>query len=170
MWLEIPHLWIGLINGLGIPAFHLGLSWAFTRMPERWFESDGWLFRRWPGETSAGYERTLGIRRWKRWLPDAAPWFGGIPKRSLAGAGAGHLRAMIRETRRGEAAHHAQTLVIAAFVLWTPWPWAAVILAWALVSNLPCVWIQRYNRLRFRKRLGGLDARRGFAPGGITRE
>ena len=62
-------------------------------------------------------------------------------------------RIFIRETRRGEAAHLAQLVVISGFSLWTPWPWALVILAWALASNLPCLALQRYNRLRFLKHI-----------------
>ena len=153
MWLELPPIWIALLNGLGIPVAHLGLSWLATRLPADWFTHDRIPFRRLPGESPKTYERCLKIRRWKRWLPDAAPWFGGFAKRTITATDPAYFRTFIRETRRGEAAHLAQLVVISGFSLWTPWPWALVILAWALASNLPCLALQRYNRLRFLKHI-----------------
>lgn len=153
MWLELTPFWIALLNFLGIPAAHLGLSWLFTRMPDPWFEHETLIFQSLAGESPKNYEQYLFIRRWKRHLPDAAPWFGGFAKRSISSTDPAYFRTFIRETRRGEAAHLAQMIVIISFVLWTPWPWATIIIAWALASNLPCLLLQRYNRLRFLKHL-----------------
>ena len=39
------------------------------------------------------------------------------------------------------------------FFLWNPW-WADLImLTYALMANLPCIFAQRYNRLRFQRLL-----------------
>lgn len=158
MWLELSQTWIVVLNAVGIPAAHMGLSWAFTRMPAAWFAREGSLFRRWPGESARRYETWCRVKAWKSWLPDAAPWFGGPPKRSLRARDAEALRGFMAETRRGEAAHWAQVVVISSFTVWTPWPWALVILAWAVASNLPCLLVQRYNRRRLEGVLGGRDA------------
>ena len=151
MWLELPYLWIGFLNGFGIPAAHLGISWLFTRMPIRWFSPDTFPYRPFPGESIAIYDRLFGLRRWKSHLPDAAPWFGGFAKRMPKSATPEFLARFRAETCRSEAAHWAQVLVIASFVLWTPWPWAVIILGYSLASNLPCIILQRQNRLRLRK-------------------
>jgi hypothetical protein len=151
MWLELSPLWIALLNALGVPLAHFGLSWGFTRMPARWFRPTAALFRRWPGESAAGYERVWRIKRWKHLLPDAAQWFGGFPKQHLESHDPDYLREFVVETCRGEAAHWAQAGAISAFVLWTPWPWALILPLYAGMSNLPCILLQRQNRRRIER-------------------
>lgn len=151
MWLELPKLWIGFLNGLGIPIAHFGISWLFTRMPINWFPPRAFPYRPFPGESPELYNRLFGPREWKSRLPDAGPWFGGFAKRSLKSASPEFLSRFLAETCRSEAAHWAQTLVIASFIVWTPWPWALIILGYSLASNLPCIILQRQNRLRITK-------------------
>lgn len=146
MWLELPNLWIGLLNGLGIPIAHFGISWLFTRMPLGWFPPNA--FPALPGETANMLDRIFRIKSWKSHLPDAGPWFGGFAKRNLRSASTEFLTRFRAETCRSEAAHWAQLFVIASFILWTPWPWALIIVAYAILSNLPCILLQRQNRLR----------------------
>lgn len=148
MWIELPMLWIGLLNALGIPAAHLGISWVFTRMPLSWFSPTGFPFTRWPGESRSFYDRVFRLKSWKQVLPDAGPWFGGFAKKELRSADLAFLERFRAETCRSEAAHWVQWLVISGFVIWTPMPWAWVILLYAPLSNLPCIILQRQNRLR----------------------
>lgn len=148
MWLEIPTLWIALLNALGIPVAHLGISWAYTKMPLAYFKPDRLPFRKMPGESRKAYDSLFRVRSWKQILPDAAPWFGGFAKKNLRTSDTEFLRCFRAETCRSEAAHWAQTLAISGFCIWTPWPWAVVILLYAFVSNLPCIVLQRQNRLR----------------------
>lgn len=155
MWLELSHAWVAVLNSIGIPIAHFGLSWLFTRMPDEFFCPRSALFRRWPGETIGLYERVFRVKSWKRLLPDAAGWFGGFAKRSLKSRDPGYLRRFRIETCRGEAAHWAQWVVITAFVIWTPWPWALILPVYAALSNLPCILLQRHNRLRLDKVLRG---------------
>ena len=153
MWLELPPLWIGLLNALGIPIAHFGISWLFTKMPLSFFPPSTLLYRPFPGETTSFYDHIFRPRSWKRHLPDAAPWFGGFRKKNLTTADTEFLTTFRAETCRSEAAHWAQMIVIASFVVWTPWPWALVIIFYAFLSNLPCIILQRQNRLRFTKLL-----------------
>jgi glycosyl-4,4'-diaponeurosporenoate acyltransferase len=154
MWLELPNLWVGLLNGLGIPAAHFGISWLYTKMPLAWFPPATFPYRPFPGETAKLYDRLFRLRSWKSRLPDAGPWFGGFAKSELSSADTKFLARFRAETCRSEAAHWAQVIVIAAFIIWTPWPWAIVILCYSVVSNLPCIILQRQNRLRLDKVLG----------------
>lgn len=159
MWLELSNFWVAVLNVIGIPAAHFGLSWWFTRMPAAWFRPGGVPFRAWPGESSGFYERVFRIKSWKHLLPDAAGWFGGFAKRRLRGRDPGYLLLFQIETCRGEAAHWAQWIVISGFVVWTPWPWALVLPVYAALSNLPCILLQRHNRLRLDKVLEGDHSR-----------
>ena len=148
MWLELSHLWVAVLNTAGIPAAHFGLSWLFTRLPGSCFRPGSVPFRRWPGESTGLYDGIFRVRSWKHHLPDAAAWFGGFAKRKLRSRDEAYLRRFRVETCRGEAAHWAQWIVISTFVIWTPWPWALILPVYAALSNLPCIVLQRHNRLR----------------------
>lgn len=155
MPIELPIAWVVVLNVAGWPVIQFGLAWLFTRMPETWFDPPS------PGAWERGgrfYERVFAIKRWKDHLPDAALWFGvGFAKTTLTGLDPAYLRRFIRETWRGELCHWSAMGCAPLFFLWNP-VWADVVMvAFALVANLPCVLAQRYNRLRFQRVL----ARRG---------
>lgn len=163
MWLELPPLWIVVLNLVAIPAIHLGISWGCTRLAPEAFPPESWLFRERPWERGGQvYQRLFRIRHWKSFLPDAAPWFDGFAKAHLRGKDAAYLRTFLVETCRGEAAHWAQVLGLLVTLLWNPWPIAAgVMIASALLSNLPCLLLQRYTRARLRRLLGTKERPKG---------
>lgn len=146
MWIELPNLWIAVINIIGIPATHLLIAWWSTRLPSTWFAPRKSL----PTKKKAHpiYEKLFLIRHWKHLLPDAAPWFKGFPKGSLQPTDPSYLRTFILETRRGEFSHWVQTIVITAFIAWNPYPANIIIIVYAFLSNLPCILNLRYTRQR----------------------
>jgi glycosyl-4,4'-diaponeurosporenoate acyltransferase len=153
--IELPILWIVVLNLAGWPVIQFGFAWLFTQMPVKWFNPPN------AGAWEQGgrfYERFFGIKHWKDWLPDAARWFGGgFAKGALTGTEPRYLQRFIRETWRGELCHWCALGCAPLFFLWNPW-WAdLVMVSYALVANLPCILSQRYNRLRLRRVL----ARRG---------
>ena len=151
MRIELSIAWVVALNVAGWPVIQLGLAWLFTQMPERWFE---------PGGTRSSvrggrfYERIFRVKSWKDRLPDAARWFGGgFAKGSLAGLDPAYLRRFIRETWRGELCHWSAIGCAPVFFVWNPW-WAdMVMVGYAVMANLPCILVQRYNRLRLRRLL-----------------
>ena len=147
MWVELPPVWIGVLNLLGIPAVHLLVAWVSARLPREWFQDSGRI-----GKWEEGfYEKVLRVRRWKGLLPDAGPWFGGMAKRRLESRNREYLRNLLQETRRGEWSHWVQMGAVNVCLLWTPMPWGWVIAGYALLSNLPCVVSLRHTRLRLRR-------------------
>ncbi|MDF1860971.1 MAG: hypothetical protein P1U87_12210 [Verrucomicrobiales bacterium] len=160
MLLELSNLWIVILNVIGVPAIHLGISWIFTRMPRSRFHPDSFWFRTRAWEDGgAFYQKWFRIRQWKGLLPDAAPWFDGFAKGKLKDQDPDHLRDFISETCRGELAHYAQIPGIWLTLIWNPWPVAAVVMiVYAVLSNLPCILLQRFTRARLLRFLPDVEA------------
>lgn len=95
------------------------------------------------------YQRRLGIRRWKRWIPDAGHALpGGMTKASLARRDHQALLRLLAETRRAELVHWVLWPLWLFTLLWLPGAGVAFNLLFATVFNLPCLLLQRYTRLR----------------------
>lgn len=154
MWIELPNLWIGVVNAFGIPAVHLAIAWWSQRRVDAAFEPQS-VFYRIRGWETAGriYEEVFLVRKWKDMLPDAASWLGGFAKAKLTSRDPDYLRRFVVETCRGEQSHWLQMVAVAFFVLWTPFPYALIILGYAVFSNLPCIMNLRYTRSRLMRAL-----------------
>jgi glycosyl-4,4'-diaponeurosporenoate acyltransferase len=153
MLIELPLWWILAINCMGWPLIQMGLAWIFTRLPEDWFDAPTGC----KGEEGF-YRHVLHVRCWKDRLPDAAGWFaGGFAKRSLAESGPLYLQRFVRETWRGELCHWSALAFTPVFFLWNPWWGDLICLGYAIAANLPCIIVQRHNRLRLRKLLARMS-------------
>ena len=147
MLIELPVVWILILNVVGLLVIQLGMAWMFSRMPVKWFNPGP--ERAWE-ERGRFYERVFAIKQWKDWLPDAARWFkGGFAKGTMNNREPEYLARFIRETRRGELCHWLAIGCAPLFMIWNPWWGELIIIAYALAANLPCIIVQRYNRLRF---------------------
>ena len=119
-----------------VPRARLEQDGPITRL--RGFEADG----RW-------YERHLHIKAWKARLPEAGALFSdGFSKRRLDVRSLAHLERFVTETRRAELTHWVVLGAGAAFALWNPPGLLGVMWLYAVVANVPCLIIQRYNRAR----------------------
>jgi glycosyl-4,4'-diaponeurosporenoate acyltransferase len=138
--------WIIALNFGGWLVIQLGLAWVFTHMPEAWFDR---AWRRHGRRRAAFYERAFHIKQWKSLLPDGGLWVGGrFTKHTLARKDSSYLRSFIAETWRGELCHWLAMACVPVFFLWNPWWGDVIIIAYAVLANLPCILVQRYNRLR----------------------
>ena len=155
------------------PLLTSGLLWLIgslligglaNRLPASALARDGLLTRPRPwGENTQGYERRLGIRRWKNRLPDAGDALpGGVSKASLVSRDRQSLERLVAETRRAELVHFALWPLWLITLLWLPPAGVLINLLFATLFNLPCLWLQRYNRLRLQQLLSRLNqGRRG---------
>lgn len=136
-------------------AVSASAGYVAHRIPASRFARDGWLTRPRPRETPAAYERTTRIRRWKDRLPEAGALFrGGFSKRSITTTDRRHLERFVVETRRAEHVHWWILATGPLFLLWNPWWLASAMVLYAIAANVPCIAVQRYNRLRLRSALG----------------
>jgi glycosyl-4,4'-diaponeurosporenoate acyltransferase len=131
------------------------VGYAAHRRPASSFARDGWLYR--PRRIERGgrlYER-FGIKRWKDRLPEAGALFtGGFSKRTVRTRDRAQLARFVVETRRAEWTHWTIMLITPVFLLWNYWWVEFVMVAYALVANVPCLVVQRYNRARLTRLLG----------------
>lgn len=137
------------INSAGWATLQLALARAFVSVdPERF--RDLRLYR--TSEREVQVYRALGIRRWKRWLPDGGVWVGSQLRKSLPPYhDADSLHTFEIETRRAELAHWGMILTLPLFLAFNPqraWP---VLMIYAGLSNFPCILAQRYNRYTIRR-------------------
>ena len=135
------------------------VGWWHARLPVERLGHDGPVLRLHRWEQRRRYERWLRVRSWKDWLPDAGPWLGGLGKRRLPPGRGGRAR-FLAECRRAERTH---CLIVAAtplFVLWNPAWLFGVMVVYAVVANLPCIAVQRYNRIRLRRAVDAARRRR----------
>jgi glycosyl-4,4'-diaponeurosporenoate acyltransferase len=148
----------GLIISLcfvGWATWSLLIGFVGHRLPLKLLETNTWLTRRRPwGEDRHWYERVLRIKSWKDRLPEAGNFFpGGFRKNSVGGGKYAVMCRFLAETRRAEYVHSAIWLFWLVTMLWTPRWGILVNLVVGTVFNLPCLWVQRYNRLRIEQLL-----------------
>ncbi len=135
-------------NVLLWPAIHIVIARLTLHIPLKHFRAGATSHphKFWRQETRF-YRQGLAIHRWKSALPDGAPWLGGFSKKRLESRDRQYLITFVEEARRAELAHWLMLACFPIFFLWNP-PWAdAVMAAYAIAANLPCILAQRYNRL-----------------------
>ena len=150
MLIKCSILWTVTLNVCGWLAIQLVLAWLFLRLPARWFAVP---VQKGSSRVAAlVYEKLLRVKSWKHLLPDGAPWFpGGFAKARLQGKSPSYLNRFVAETLRAEICHWFAIACVPVFALWNPW-WGLLVNAlYALIANLPCILVQRYNRRRFNK-------------------
>ncbi|WP_424765494.1 glycosyl-4,4'-diaponeurosporenoate acyltransferase [Paenibacillus sp. sgz302251] len=151
MFHDLPPIVVWLANVGGLAGMPILISLLFIRLPDRYFTQDGGMTKLLAFERSGKwYERTLAIHRWKNRLPDGGAWLkGGFHKKRLSTRDNSYMKQFELETRRGEWAHWCMLLVTPIFMLWNEGWSAFIVLVYALAANLPCIFVQRYNRARF---------------------
>lgn len=129
-------------------AWSVASGYIAHRLPLARLQRDQGLLRLRPSERRF-YVRVCRIKRWKDKLPEGGDLFpGGYNKSHLRGRDPAALARFAAETRRAEITHW---LIMAAgplFLLWNPWWLGIIMLAYAVIANLPCLIVQRYNRAR----------------------
>jgi glycosyl-4,4'-diaponeurosporenoate acyltransferase len=153
MNLRVIHLSIGWTVVLDVVVWGIVSTvtgYLAHRAPASRFATDGVLTRLRPFERDGRwYEDRLAIKRWKGRLPEAGALFpDGFSKRHLRADTTAELERFIVETRRAEVTHWVLLAVGPLFFLWNPWGLGVVMVAYAVVANVPCLLIQRYNRAR----------------------
>ena len=109
-----------------------------------------------------------GIRRWKRWLPDAgAALPGGVRKAALSRPEPQLLARLQQESQRAELVHGLLWAAWLPTALWLPPLGVLINLVFATVFNLPCLVLQRHTRRRVQRTLARMHQERRFRDPGF---
>lgn len=153
MLFHLPRVWVIILDIVMWVVIHMGVSYIVTRMPVRYFNPEAWLYKKRKWETEGRiYAALFRVKTWKGLLPDGAAIFkGGFTKKNLGKSDTAYLQRFLKETCRGELAHWITFLCSPIFFLWNLWWVGLIMIAYALIVNMPCIITQRFNRIRFRR-------------------
>ncbi|WP_096154558.1 MULTISPECIES: glycosyl-4,4'-diaponeurosporenoate acyltransferase CrtO family protein [Bacillus] len=143
------------LNIVSILSIHLIGSWVCLRIPKKWFLKNNNLFYHFQWEENTQLYSMLKIKRWKEYLPDGSKLFKhGFQKKRLKEKNEAYFYSFIMETKRAELTHFVTFFPLCFFFIWNPVEAYLAILLYGVLANLPCILVQRYNRMRFNKVLG----------------
>jgi glycosyl-4,4'-diaponeurosporenoate acyltransferase len=164
---EVTSGWAVVIDCVVWAVVGIGVGFAAYKWPSTRLAHEGWLTRpRHFERDGRWYETRWRIRRWKDHLPEAGSFFaGGFSKRGLDNRDGEYLSRFVVETRRAELTHWIVLAFAPLFFLWNPWWLSLVMVAYALVANVPCIVVQRYNRARLVRVLSRRERRRSAQSG-----
>jgi len=152
--LELSRTLILVLNFGLWPIIHFTAGYVASRRPRSSFNPQTLLYRLRKIEAGGKIYEYLGVRTWKKWMPDAGDFFKpGFPKKKLKARNREHLEAFYLETCRAEFTHWLTMAGALMFLLWNEW-WAELIMiGYAVLANVPCIIVQRYNRGRLSRLL-----------------
>jgi len=136
-------------------------------LPPSLYNPENFLFRpRWWEFGGKLYSKVFLIKEWKDRLPEAGEFFKFNPfnkKKLQKKRDIDYLERFILETCRAELTHLIPILFYPISLLWNPYPASIYMLIFVLITNLPFLIIQRYNRIRFLRVVQGLKGSRELA-------
>jgi len=158
MFVHLPWPWVVVLDAVVWAAWSALAGWWTGRWTARRGLAaavDGPLLRLRAFEAGGSwYQRRLRVKTWKGWLPEAGRAFGGRSKRRLPPGGERGLTRFLAECRRAERTHWLILAATPAFALWNPLGLFVAMVAFAVVANVPCLVVLRYNRARLLRRAG----------------
>jgi glycosyl-4,4'-diaponeurosporenoate acyltransferase len=154
--LFLPDVWTFLLCFPVWALLQTGAALICLHLPDRFFSPHSVLFRSHSFEKAGRiYDRIFRVSRWKHLLPDGGQVWKkrGFKKKNLDNFSESNLNRFLVESARGEMTHWLAIFPFWVFWLFTPpiVPW--IMLAYALLVNLPCIIAQRYNRPRIHRLL-----------------
>ena len=153
MIFHLPSVWTVALDFTVWLVIHLGVSMSIAKIKSDSFYPESWLHRERSWERNGKiYKAFLGVKKWKRLLPDGAAMFkSGFKKKHLRNQDALYIQRFILETCRAELAHWVMFILSFVFFIWNDWWVGMIMVAYALIVNTPCIIAQRYNRIRLQR-------------------
>lgn len=142
-----------LSNALLWGIFHLLISALMLNFNIHKLSQFNWLFNTYHFEQSGEtWNKIFKIKKLKGKLPESTVIMpGSFDSSQMHDTSPETLNNYISETNRAELTHWLSILPAPLFFLWNPRNYWALHLMYALLSNMPFILAQRYNRPRLRK-------------------
>lgn len=153
--IELPLLWVIMVDAVAWMIFHLTISVAAQRIPINWFARHESWFKSFSWEQEGQiWQQLFRVKKWKEYIPDGTLFISnGYNKSQLHGADSSSLYDFLLESIRAEYVHWLTILPGFIFFLWNP-VWAAWLnIAYAVLFNVPLIVVQRFNRPRLERLL-----------------
>ena len=150
--LFLPTGWTVALCFSGWLFFQIAAALVCLKLPNEMLSPNRFLFRERGWERGGRiYKRLFRVDRWKHLLPDgAAVTKYGYRKKRLTDFSRENLDRFLLESCRAELTHLLAILPFWLFGLIGPPRIIWYMLLYALMVNLPCMIVQRYNRPRIR--------------------
>lgn len=148
------------MNALLWGMLHLLVSFFMFKVKDKHYKDTPLDLRSYPFENEGMFwEKLTRVKRWKDQLPEGSTFFKSSYDKSML---QDHTRKTIDkfyiETNRAELTHWITMLLTPIVLIFNPrWTYGIHIM-YAILSNLPFIIIQRYNRPRFKKILKRYEA------------
>jgi glycosyl-4,4'-diaponeurosporenoate acyltransferase len=125
------------------------IAYLCIRLPISALDTEHWLFRTRGWERSGAiYEKLFRVKRWKSLLPSGGIVFDGFSMKQVVSWQREYLERWLKETCRAELTHWIALVSSGLFFLWNPMWLGSFMVLYAVVVNMPCIVVQRYNRPR----------------------
>jgi glycosyl-4,4'-diaponeurosporenoate acyltransferase len=162
--IDLPIGWTIVLDSIAWALLQPLIAYLCLRLPPSAFDAGQWLFRTRKWERGGTvYERLFRVKRWKELLPSGGVVFpGSFSMKRIASRQRECLERWVQETCRAELTHWIALACSGLFFLWNPPALGFAMVVYAVVVNLPCILVQRYNRPHFMTAL----AKRGTWPTG----
>ena len=144
-----------LLDILAWTVIQLTIGYLSSRIPLDRLDYNQWFFQTFKWEQNGEiYEKLFHVRSWKHLIPNGSALYPNtFSTKNLPTRDPGYLDRWLKESVRSEICHWMMILPCIFFFLWNNETMGWVNVAYAILSNLPLIILQRYNRPRMRRLL-----------------
>lgn len=144
-------LWMLVLFFTAWPILQVLAALIALIIPDKAYRYDSFFYRSHRFEKEGKlYDSLFAIKKWKHLLPDGGSILKkrGFKKKNLTDYSEANLKKFLVESARGELTHWLAVIPFWIFGFFAPFYMIFIMLAYALIVNLPCIIVQRYNRPR----------------------
>jgi len=137
----------------------LSIGYFSSRIPLDHLDPNQWFFQTFKWENDGKiYQKLFHIRSWKHLIPNGSALYrDGYSIKNLSSRDPEYLERWLKESVRSEICHWRMIIPCIFFFLWNSVTMGWIMVAYALISNLVPIILQRYNRPRIRRLLDQVE-------------
>lgn len=138
------------------PLIQVGAALISLYIPDKFYHYNRFPYRTLKLELNGEiYQKVFFVKKWKHLLPDGAKAWKkkGYEKKHLKSFDPANLEKFLIESCRAELTHIIPILSVWVFFLFTDPLIGLIMVLYSILTNVPCLIAQRYNRPRIVKLL-----------------